>query len=196
MTDFIPISALSEYDYCPRNCYLFFVLGERGENPYTVEGKLLHERVNEPTRTKRGVTVQSRRAYVFSARYGISGFADVIEEKEGDIYPIEYKRGKRGIWRNDRIQLCAQAICLEDMLGIEIAEAYIFYVSSGRRMKVELDSQLRQDTIETMQKIRKLFTSEVIPKPVFSNRCNGCSLKPLCLPKETAQLKKTKLAWK
>lgn len=194
--DFIPISALGEYNYCPRNCYLFFVLGERGENPYTVEGKLLHQRVDESTRTKRGDTVQTRRVYVCSERYGISGFADVIEEKEGEIYPVEYKRGKRGIWQNDRIQLCAQAICLEEMLGVKITKAYIFYVSSGRRMEVKLDSQLRLDTNETIRKVKRLFASETVPAPVFGNHCHGCSLKPHCLPKETAQLKKTKLSWK
>jgi CRISPR-associated exonuclease Cas4 len=194
--DFIPISAISEYVYCPRNCYLFYVLGERGENPYTVEGELLHKRVHKSSRTKRGKLIQLRRVYVYSKRWGISGFADVLEGKGSKVYPVEYKRGKSGGWQNDKIQLCAQAICLEEMLNVEIVQAYIFYVSSGRRREIKLDEKLRKDTIKTIGEVRKLFKSKNIPPPLNDNRCRGCSLKPKCLPKETIKIKRAKLHWK
>lgn len=194
--DFIPISALSEYLYCPRNCYLFYVLGERGENPYTVEGKILHERVHEATKTKRGEKQQLRKVYVYSKHYGISGFADVLEERRGRIVPIEYKRGRKRNRLEDEIQLCAQAMCLEEMLNIKIKEGFIFYASSRRRRKVKLDESLRREVIKTIQKVRALFVSKEIPPPLNDNRCRGCSLKPNCLPMETAKLKKAKLSWK
>jgi CRISPR-associated exonuclease Cas4 len=196
LIQFIPISALSEYVYCPRNCYLFYVLGERGENPYTVEGELLHERVHESSRTKRDELIQLRRVYVYSKRFGMSGFADVLEEKEDKIYPVEYKRGRSGGWQNDEIQLCAQAICLEEMLNVEIVQAYIFYVSSKRRREVKLGKKLREDTIKTVEEVRALFKSKKIPPPLNNNRCRNCSLKPKCLPKETIKIKRAKLHWK
>jgi CRISPR-associated exonuclease Cas4 len=156
----------------------------------------LHKRVHKSSRTKRGKLIQLRRVYVYSKRWGISGFADVLEGKGSKVYPVEYKRGKSGGWQNDKIQLCAQAICLEEMLNVEIVQAYIFYVSSGRRREIKLDEKLRKDTIKTIGEVRKLFKSKNIPPPLNDNRCRGCSLKPKCLPKETIKIKRAKLHWK
>ncbi len=188
--DFIPISALSEYLYCPRNCYLFYVLGEEKENPYTVEGKLLHQKGEKQIRVKRRKVAQTRRVYVYSNRYQISGFADIVEEKGSKIYPIEYKGGKKRLRIGHKVQVCAQALCLEEMLNIKIPHAFIYYASSERRLKVQLDSEIRSLTKETIQKVKSLLASQKIPPSVFSRKCRGCSLEPLCLPQETAKLKR------
>jgi CRISPR-associated exonuclease Cas4 len=194
LADFIPISALSEYAYCPVNCYLTYMQGERRENPYTVEGKILHSRVQERAKTRRAGAVQFRRVYVYSNCYQISGFADLVEEKSSQIYPVEHKRGK-GSWRSDHLQLCAQALCLEEMFGIEVLSGYIFYAASGRREKVIFDKELRAYTVEVIRKVRSLFEGKFKPEPIYSNKCKGCSLKPICLPKETTKLKATRISW-
>lgn len=198
MGDLVPISALSEYDYCPVNCYLTYVQGESRENPYTVEGKILHARVHKKAKTKQDNVIQFRKVYLYSEKYGISGFADLVEaqEKTSQIYPVEYKRGRGRSWRSDRLQLCAQALCLEEMLGQKIPFGYIFYASSGRREKVEFDKTLRVHTAEVIDKVRRLFKSHQKPEPSYSSKCNGCSLKPICLPKETAKLKLAEISWR
>lgn len=189
--DPIPISALNHYDYCPRRCWWIFVAGEFQENRYTVEGGLLHERVHQTIRTKRGELLQLRRVYVYSQRYGLSGFADLVEERAGEIYPIEYKRGRRGDWKNDQLQLCAQALCLEEMLKCKIERGFIYYAASQRRQEVLFDEELREYTVATIERVHALLGDPIErePEALFTRRCRGCSLYPVCLPREVVQLK-------
>ena len=120
--DYIHISALNHYEYCPTRCYWIYVAGEFQDNAYTVEGEIIHENVHKTMKTTRGDLVQLRKVHVYSRKYGLIGFADLTEEKSGEFYPVEYKRGRRGDWKNDKLQLCAQALCLEEMIGSSASE--------------------------------------------------------------------------
>ena len=186
--DLIPISALNQYDYCARRCWLMYVAGEFLPNPYTVEGELLHERAHQGEHTKRGDLLQLRHVQIYSHRLGLIGYADVVEERAGKLYPVEHKRGTKGEWRNDQLQLCAQAMCLEEMTGRSIPWGYIYYAASHRREPVELTSVLRTQVEEAVYSVRTLLVSPQGPSPTPSRRCRGCSLYPVCLPRETKRL--------
>ncbi len=192
--DYIYISALNHFDYCPTRCYWIYVAGEFQDNEYTVEGEIVHENVHKTMKTTRGDLVQLRRVHTYSRRYGLIGFADLVEEKAGEIYPVEYKRGRRGDWKNDKLQLCAQALCIEEMLDeSKIPKGFIYYAASGKRVGVVFDEELRKYTTETIEKVRELMRSNLKPPAVYKNKCQGCSLYPVCLPKEQEKAKKIKL---
>lgn len=114
--DYVLLSALNQYNYCPLRCYWMFVEYEFADNDHTIEGTLGHLRVHEQGQTSRGDLFQLRSTYLYSKRYGVCGKADLIEERDGAMYPVEYKKGRLGAWTNDALQLCAQALCLEEML--------------------------------------------------------------------------------
>lgn len=187
----VSISALNHYDYCPRRCWWIYVAGEFSDNRYTIEGDLLHERVHQTIRSKRGQLLQLRRLYIYSQHYGLSGFADLVEERAGELYPVEYKRGRKGNWKNDQLQLCAQALCLEEMLARTIERGFIYYAASQRRQEVLFEAALRQQTVSTIEQVRALLAAPLAREPVaiYSKRCRGCSLYPICLPRETVKLK-------
>lgn len=187
--DYILISALNQFDYYPRRCYLIYCEGQFFDNEHTVEGSILHTRADEPTTTRRGDTTQFRSVWLYSEKYGLMGRADVIEEKDGRLYPVELKKGHRGDWKNDQLQLCAQALCLEEMLGGEpIETGYIYYAATGRRQAIQLSAAIRQQTLATIEAVRRLMTTQQRPEAIHGPRCKGCSLYPVCLPKETEKL--------
>jgi CRISPR-associated exonuclease Cas4 len=188
MDDFIFLSALNQYDYCPRRCYYIFVENIFVDNEYTVEGTLQHNRANSGEISTRDDALQLRSVYLYSYALGIAGKADVIEERAGEIYPVEHKRGRRGQWVNDALQLCAQALCLEEMLGRTVDRGFIYYAATGRRQEVEFTSELRQQTLATIAAVRQLIESGQRPPNLYTPRCKGCSLQDICLPKETARL--------
>lgn len=187
--DFIFLSALNQYDYCPRRCYYLFVENTFIDNEHTVEGSLQHTRAHSGEVSSRDGTLQLRSVYLYARRLGICGKADVIEEKEGELYPVEHKKGRRGEWRNDALQLCAQALCLEEMNGKPVPKGYVYYAATGRRQEVEFSPELRQQTIDTIAAVRRLIESGERPPNPYTPRCKGCSLSDLCLPKETAWLR-------
>ncbi len=187
----IPISALNQYTFCPRRCWYMHVAHEFFDNAHTVEGTLLHERADSGEATRRGDLWQVRSVYLYSARYGLTGKADLIEEQSGEIYPVEYKKGRRGEWNNDQIQLCAQALALEDMLQRGIPRGFLYYAATGRRQEVPLTKDLRQETIETIGKVRELLRNGHRPLATYMPKCKGCSLYRVCLPRETAMLRAT-----
>ncbi len=127
----IPISALNQYTFCPRRCWYMHVAHEFLDNAHTVEGTFLHERVDAGEATRRGDLWQVRSVQLYSTRYGLTGKADLLEEQSGEIYPVEYKKGRRGEWSNDQIQLCAQALALEEMLGRDISRGFLYYARTG-----------------------------------------------------------------
>jgi CRISPR-associated exonuclease Cas4 len=189
MDDFIFLSALNQYDYCPRRCYYLFVENTFLDNEHTVEGSLQHTRADSAEVSSRDGTLQLRSVYLYARRLGICGKADVIEEKEGELYPVEHKKGRRGEWRNDALQLCAQALCLEEMNGKPVTRGYIYYAATGRRQEVEFSPELRQQTLDTIAAVRRLLESGTRPPNPYTPRCKGCSLYDLCLPRETARLR-------
>ena len=194
--DYVLISALNQYNYCPLRCYWMFVEYEYADNDHTIEGTLGHARVHTEGQTSRGDVFQLRSAYLYSKRYGICGKADLIEERNGDVYPVEYKKGRLGAWTNDALQLCAQALCLEEVLEdargapVHIPQGYIYYASTGRRQAVPLTDDLRALTVQTIAEVRTLLHTRQRPEVGYNPRCKGCSLYHICLPRETAMLRK------
>jgi CRISPR-associated exonuclease Cas4 len=186
--ELVPIAALNQYNYCPHRCWRMFCAGEFVENTYTLEGTGLHERVHTVGEGQRQEIVQVRGIWLRSERYGLIGKADLIEEVEGQWVPIEYKRGARGEYDNDALQVCAQALCLEEMTGRAIGWGYVYYAQSHQRQRVELSAALRQETLEVLEWVRELLATGRMPPAVYSPRCRGCSLVAQCMPRAAAKV--------
>jgi CRISPR-associated exonuclease Cas4 len=180
--DLVMISALEHYSYCPRQCALIHVEQTFDENLYTLRGRAVHERVDEPVAEfQEGVRVE-RALPLWSKRLGLVGKADVVEFHGVIPYPVEYKHGSKREREHDDLQLCAQAICLEEMTGKGVPRGAIFYHSSRRRREVELIQSLRQEVERAVNEIRKMMVEKMLPPPVNDNRCRHCSLKESCMP--------------
>ena len=177
------ISALEHYSYCPRQCALIHVEQVFDENLYTLRGRRVHERTDDPgSRLEKGVRVE-RGLPLFSERLGLIGKADVVEfHADGILYPVEYKSGGRRQKQHDNLQLCAQAMCLEEMLDREVSHGAIYYHGSRRRREVAFDSDLRSLTEESVLAVRELLGAATIPPPVADARCPKCSLFDACMP--------------
>jgi len=180
--DYVQIAALNQYAYCPHRCWRMFCAGEFVDNHYTLEGTGLHERVHALGTGHREETWQVRAVWLKSDRYGLIGKSDLIEEKDGRLYPVEYKRGHRGEFDNDELQVCAQALCLEEMTGHAVAEGFIYYAQSHQRQSVEITAALKKAAIATLAAVRTLLQTGKMPPPIYTPRCRGCSLYSKCLP--------------
>jgi len=189
-TEYISIAALNQYSYCPHRCWRMFCAGGFVDNQYTVEGTSLHERVHTLGEGKREDTWQIRAIWLKSERYRLIGKADLIEESDNRWYPIEYKRGHRGEFDNDELQVCAQALCLEEMTGQPVTLGYIYYAQSHQRQPVEISAELRQMAIATIAAVTSILSSGAIPQAIYSKRCQGCSLYQQCLPKAAEKVKR------
>jgi CRISPR-associated exonuclease Cas4 len=181
-TDYIPIAALNQYSYCPHRCWRMFCAGEFVDNQYTIEGTSLHDRVHTLGENHREQTWQIRAIWLKSEQYKLIGKSDLIESESGQLYPVEYKRGHKGEWDNDELQVCAQALCLEEMSGKTINQGYIYYAHSHQRQPVEISNQLREDAIATIQSVATLLQTGQMPPAIYTQRCKGCSLSSQCLP--------------
>jgi CRISPR-associated exonuclease Cas4 len=184
------ISALNEFLFCPRRAALKFVEGVRDENAYTLEGSLLHDRTDTPGVEERPGVRIVRALPLFSRRLGLVGKADVVEfhrQPDGSErpYPVEYKRGRRRQWDNDDVQLCAQGLCLQEMLGLSVPEGAVFHAASKRRREVAFDQALRSLTEQTIGQVRELIISGRVPPAVLMPKCDGCSLRETCMPEVT-----------
>lgn len=203
--DLLPLSALQHYLYCPRQCALIQLEQVWSENLYTAEGRVLHEKVHEGgAENRRDVRIATGLRLV-SHQLGLAGQADVTEfrktEKEYDEcgrklavhlpgstalwlpFPVEYKRGKPKKHRADEVQLCAQAMCLEEMLKVYIAGGALFYGATRRRQAVEFTAALRALTEDTAERLHKLVENGIIPPPVYDrSKCERCSLVEICQP--------------
>src|SRR5229473_4746304 len=193
--EMLPISALNALEYCPRSFYYQFVQGEMLVNEFVLEGQLAHQRVHQAgTHTTAEGEIETTRLYLFSEALHLSGFADVVEERAGMLIPVEYKHGHQGNWLNEHIQLCAQALCLEERQPGKplIAYGYIYYVGSRRRVKVPFTPQLRARTKAAIAQAFQVAARETPPPPLtgkLAARCPPCSLLPLCLPEEVRLLR-------
>ena len=182
--DLVPLSALQHYIYCPRQCALIHLEQTFDENLYTLRGHRAHERADEPTSELiDGVRIE-RALPLYSRQHGLTGKADVVEFCDGAPYPVEYKVGSRRAKDADDVQLCAQALCLEEMFEVEIPEGSLFYDRSKRRRVVSFDDSLRELTVQTADAIRDLYAAYKLPKPVADARCDKCSLIDACMPFE------------
>jgi len=183
----IPISALQHYLYCPRQCALIHLEQQWAENRQTAEGHLLHQRADAPrVERRRGVRTVSAMPLV-ALDLGITGKADMVEFHAIDTgertFPVEYKRGRPKTHRADEVQLCAQALCLEEMLGKHIDAGALFYGQTRRRKDVAFDQQLRDLTLCVIAETRAMLSSGVTPSARYEpKRCDACSLLDLCQP--------------
>ena len=190
----IPISSLNALEYCPRSFYYQVVQGETHINEFVLEGQLAHQRVHQTgTHTIDG-EIETTNLYLYSERLHLTGFADVVQEKAGVLIPVEYKHGQKGNWINEHIQLCAQALCLEERQPDKplIAYGYIYYVASRRRVQVPFTPQLRAKTKAAITQALQVAARETPPPPLvgeLAKRCPPCSLLPICLPEEVRQLR-------
>lgn len=197
--ELLPLSALQHFAFCPRQCALIHLEGQWRENLYTTKGKLFHRRVTEEEGEWRDGVLIVRALPLRSLRYGLVGVGDVVEfhpppgsEKRQrpqgrpprgwTILPIEYKRGRPKGDRCDEVQLCAQALCLEEMLQREIDEGALFYGRHRRRYPVPFDDPLRSLTVETVTEVRRIQESGRTPAAPNDKRCKNCSLIDLCRP--------------
>jgi len=181
---YLPISGINTFQYCAYRFYLVYVCGEWKENYHTIKGSLDHENVHKNLKKHREDYVQTRQVSVKSERLKIRGKIDVVERKESSIYPIEFKKGKTADWINNKLQLCAQAICLEDQTDKKINYGYLWFFDSYQRQKVELTDELREKTKKTIYEAHRVLQSGEIPKKAPINQCDGCSIYSYCLPKE------------
>ncbi len=183
MTEYIPIAALNQYAYCSHRCWRMFCIGEFTDNQYTIEGTSLHERVHTISSGYQEETWQVRAIWLKSEQYKLIGKSDLVELENGEVYPVEYKRGHKGEWDNDELQVCAQALCLEEMTGKTISTGYVYYAQTHQRQLVEISDELRKMTIATIHDVNRLLETGAMPQAIYSKRCKGCSLYEQCLPK-------------
>ena len=181
----IPLSALQHYAFCPRQCALIHNEQAWAENFLTAQGRALHERVDsgEPE-TRKGIRFE-RSVHVSAERLGISGILDMVEHDlaAGSLKPVEYKRGRPKPSHVDEIQLCAQALCLEEMSGQHISEGALWYGQTRHRVPVVFSDGIRTETLNTIAAVRRLLESGITPPPIYGKHCKACSLIDLCQPK-------------
>lgn len=181
----IPLSALQHYAFCPRQCALIHNEQVWAENYLTAQGSTLHERVDggEPEMRK-GVRFE-RSVHVSAEKLGIHGVLDMVERdmQTGRLKPVEYKRGKPKPEPFDEIQLCAQALCLEEMTGQTVAEGALWYRQTRHRVPVVFSDGLRAETLAVIGLVRGLLESGITPLPEYGKRCKACSLIEVCQPK-------------
>ncbi len=181
----VPISAISHHLYCPRQNALIHTEGVFSDNTLTISGNIGHQFVDEE-KSYLDHGLRKETSYrVFSEEYGISGIADIIEfPPDAPPLPIDYKNGKISSWENQESQVCAIALCLEEMLEVKITIGAIYHIQSKKRHEFTIDDSLRQKTIQAIQEIRNNLMNNIVPKAEYSKRkCDNCSLYSLCLPK-------------
>jgi CRISPR-associated exonuclease Cas4 len=194
MTESIPLSALNHYLFCRRRAALIHIEGIFEENVHTILGDIAHEHADlSGYEVAKGVMLW-RSLPVWSERLGLSGKCDIVEvivdaesEKPRSLCPVEYKKGKRRKFDNDDAQVCAQALCLEEMFGIAIERGAVFHAASKRRREVEFTVELRQLTENAIIELHRLIELGQVPPAVFKPACEECSLFDVCLPRATSQ---------
>lgn len=189
-----PLSALNHHLYCARRAYLIHAERVFVDNEHTLLGDLAHEAVDTPGYEHRAGWELLRALPLFSDTLGLSGKADLVEVRRDPAdathiaaaRPVEYKKGPSRRWSNDQVQLCAQALCLEEMFGLRIESGLIFHAASAKRDEVVFDAQLRSLTLATLDALRATLARAAAPAAVLTPRCDGCSLRPACLPEAAA----------
>ena len=179
----VPVSALQHYLFCPRQCALIHVERIWAEDGATAEGRILHERVDGGKADRRRGVRTVRALTLRSFTHGLAGKADAVEFHGTTPYPIEYKRGRPKAHRADEVQLCAQALCLEEMFGLPVPEGALFYGQTKKRMTVALDAGLRALTAQVAADTRAMLHSGTTPAPRAMPGCKHCSLAAQCSPK-------------
>jgi CRISPR-associated exonuclease Cas4 len=191
----LPLSALQHFLFCERQCALIHIEQVWADNLFTSEGNLLHERTHEGADESRPGVRITRGMPVRSFELGLSGQCDVVEfHANRDVLPVEYKRGKPKAHAADEVQLCAQALCLEEMLGIQIERGMLYYGKRRRRTDVVFHSALRELTRDTARRLRALIDSRQTPTAQREKKCESCSLLEICMP-DAMRFRRTVASW-
>lgn len=197
--ELVPLSALNALLYCDRRAALRHLDNLYVHNEHTRRGDSLHKRADRPGFEKRKGTRTERGLWIASRRLRLYGRADLVEfrREPGRLrpgvpavevaYPVEYKRGKARRWSNDDVQLCAQALCLEEMLGRPVPEGAVYHAVSKKRREVPFAPDLRAETEAAVARLHEMLASGAVPPAVLKPRCRGCSLRTHCLPEAFAQ---------
>ena len=180
--DPIMISALEHWSYCPRQCALIHVEQTFDENLYTLRGRAVHKKVDEPKAEEQAGMRIERALPLWSKSLGLVGKGDVVEFHGETPYPVEYKHGPHREQEHDDLQLCAQALCLEEMTGQSVPRGAIYHHSSRKRREVEFTAALRARVVEVTEAIRAMLKATRLPPPVNDHRCTHCSLQESCMP--------------
>lgn len=182
----IPLSALQHYVFCPRQCALIHNEQQWAENYLTAHGQLLHQRVDRgDPETRNGIRFE-RGIAVNAPTLGLTGKLDLVERElsTGKLTPVEYKRGRPKKHDADAVQLCAQALCLEEMLGQPVTQGALWYWQTHRRLNIDIDARLRKVTLEVIASVNTLFASGETPPASYFSGCKACSLRDICLPQQ------------
>lgn len=195
--DYLMISGIQHFKFCRRQWALIHVEQQWAENVHTVTGELMHKKAHDPHLTeKRKDTIIVRALPVSSRELGISGECDVVEFHKCEdgiqlhghrglysVFPVEYKKGKPKLTEEDKLQVVAQALCLEEMFSTRVAQGAIFYGETRRREQIEVTEELREEVIHMLAEMHQYYARKYTPKVKPSKACNACSLKDICLPK-------------
>jgi CRISPR-associated exonuclease Cas4 len=185
--DLLSISGLQHILYCPRQCALIHIEQLWADNYFTAKGIMMHEKVHSDKIERKKDVIIERDIYIKSYELGLIGKSDIVEfHKSGAQlipYPVEYKSGKAKNDNTDKVQLCAQAMCLEEMTNVKIPQGAIFYGKTRNRLNVEFDKNLRSETTRLAKGFHDLINSGKTPKPKYSKKCDNCSFQEICLPK-------------
>lgn len=194
--DNLNIAGIQHYSFCPRQWGIIHIEKQWDDNVLTISGNIVHEKAHDDSLTeKRGNIIITRGLEIRSSALGVNGVCDVVEFHKSikgiPIYgwegkylpiPVEYKKGKPKEINADKLQLCCQAMCLEEMLGCEISYAYLYYDEIKKRETVHFDSQLREEVITLLEIMHKLYDRKITPKATESKKCKSCSINEICLP--------------
>lgn len=186
--DYLPLSYLNDLLFCERRAALHLTEQIWKDNQFTTEGLMAHKRVDIPKNLRHKECRQVTGIWLVSHQLGLIGKADLIELRDQPSgppvpFPVDFKRGKKRRWDNNEVQLCAQAMCLEEMLGVAVPRGAIFHIKSQHREEIEFDESLRSKTIQAASRLRELLLSGVTPTASFKPKCKGCSLREWCMPK-------------
>ena len=195
--DYLMISGIQHFKFCRRQWALIHVEQQWAENVHTVTGELMHKKAHDPYLTeKRKDTIIVRALPVSSRKLGISGECDVVEFHKCEdgiqlyghrglysVFPVEYKKGKPKLTEEDKLQVAAQALCLEEMFSTRVEQGAIFYGETRRREPIEITEELREEVIQMLAEMHQYYARNYTPKVKPSKACNACSLKDICLPK-------------
>ena len=195
--DYLMISGIQHFKFCRRQWALIHIEQQWAENIHTAVGELMHKKVHDPELLEKRKGLIIARALPVSSRIlGVSGTCDVVEFRQSEdgirlhghrgqysVYPVEYKKGKPKLTEEDRLQLAAQAMCLEEMFSAQVPEGAVFYGETRRREPVAITEELRQEVRRCFQEMHAYYDRNYTPKVKYSKSCSACSLKEICLPR-------------
>lgn len=190
--DPVMLSALEHYSYCPRQCALIHLEQVWSENIYTMRGRDVHKRVDEISSQDIGSVRYERALPIWSRRLGLTGKADLVEFHDDIPYPVEYKSGSTRKGAHETLQLCAQAICLEEMFLQPVHEGALYWHSSRERKIITLTDTMKDNVVALTHAVREMLSQRLLPSPVNDKRCQHCSLYESCLPTLIAEKNRIK----